>query len=547
MSKIEEIKKARLADIKADLAKYGIEGTTEVVYNPTYEELFEQETLPTLEGYERGVVTELGAVNVMTGVFTGRSPKDKFIVLDEKSKDTVWWTTPEYPNDNKPASETAWEACKTLALSELSGKKLYVVDGFCGANANTRMSVRFIVEVAWQAHFVTNMFIRPNAEELANFTPDFIVYNASKAKLTNYKELGLNSETAAIFNISSREQVIINTWYGGEMKKGMFSMMNYFLPLKGIASMHCSANTDMNGENTAIFFGLSGTGKTTLSTDPKRLLIGDDEHGWDDNGVFNFEGGCYAKVINLDKESEPDIYNAIRRDALLENVTVDKDGKIDFADKSVTENTRVSYPINFIEKIVKPISHGPAAKNVIDLSADAFGVLPPVSILTPEQTKYYFLSGFTAKLAGTERGITEPTPTFSACFGQAFLELHPTKYAEELVKRMQQSGAKAYLVNTGWNGTGKRISIKDTRGIIDAILDGAILKAPTKKLPIFDFEIPTELPGVDPNILDPRDTYADPKQWEEKAVDLASRFIKNFKKYENNAAGQALVAAGPQL
>ncbi len=547
MSKIEEIKKARLADIKADLAKYGIEGTTEVVYNPTYEELFEQETLPTLEGYERGVVTELGAVNVMTGVFTGRSPKDKFIVLDEKSKDTVWWTTPEYPNDNKPASETAWEACKTLALSELSGKKLYVVDGFCGANANTRMSVRFIVEVAWQAHFVTNMFIRPNAEELANFTPDFIVYNASKAKLTNYKELGLNSETAAIFNISSREQVIINTWYGGEMKKGMFSMMNYFLPLKGIASMHCSANTDMNGENTAIFFGLSGTGKTTLSTDPKRLLIGDDEHGWDDNGVFNFEGGCYAKVINLDKESEPDIYNAIRRDALLENVTVDKDGKIDFADKSVTENTRVSYPINFIEKIVKPISHGPAAKNVIFLSADAFGVLPPVSILTPEQTKYYFLSGFTAKLAGTERGITEPTPTFSACFGQAFLELHPTKYAEELVKRMEKSGAKAYLVNTGWNGSGKRISIKDTRGIIDDILDGSILKAPTKKLPIFDFEIPTELPGVDPKILDPRDTYANAEEWTKKAEDLAARFIKNFKKYETNEAGKALVAAGPKL
>ncbi len=547
MSKIEEIKKARLADIKADLAKYGIEGTTEVVYNPTYEELFEQETLPTLEGYERGVVTELGAVNVMTGVFTGRSPKDKFIVLDEKSKDTVWWTTPEYPNDNKPASETAWEACKTLALSELSGKKLYVVDGFCGANANTRMSVRFIVEVAWQAHFVTNMFIRPNAEELANFTPDFIVYNASKAKLTNYKELGLNSETAAIFNISSREQVIINTWYGGEMKKGMFSMMNYFLPLKGIASMHCSANTDMNGENTAIFFGLSGTGKTTLSTDPKRLLIGDDEHGWDDNGVFNFEGGCYAKVINLDKESEPDIYNAIVRDALLENVTVEADGKIDFADKSVTENTRVSYPIDHIKNIVRPISAGPAAKNVIFLSADAFGVLPPVSILSFEQTKYYFLSGFTAKLAGTERGITEPTPTFSACFGQAFLELHPTKYAEELVKRMKVSGAKAYLVNTGWNGTGKRISIKDTRGIIDAILDGAILSAPTKVLPIFDFQIPTELPGVDPKILDPRDTYANAEEWTVKAKDLAERFIKNFKKYENNAAGKELVAAGPHV
>ena len=409
------------------------------------------------------------------------------------------------------------------------------------------MAVRFIMEVAWQAHFVTNMFIRPNAEELANFKPDFVVYNASKAKLTNYKELGLNSETAVVFNTTSREQVIINTWYGGEMKKGMFSMMNYFLPQKGIASMHCSANTDKNGENTAIFFGLSGTGKTTLSTDPKRLLIGDDEHGWDDNGVFNFEGGCYAKVINLDKESEPDIYNAIKPGALLENVTVDKDGKIDFADKSVTENTRVSYPIDFIKNIVKPISHGPAAKNVIFLSADAFGVLPPVSILTPEQTKYYFLSGFTAKLAGTERGITEPTPTFSACFGQAFLELHPTKYAEELVKRMDASGAKAYLVNTGWNGSGKRISIKDTRGIIDAILDGAILKAPTKKLPIFDFEIPTELPGVDPKILDPRDTYTDPEQWYVKAKDLAARFIKNFEKYENNPAGKALVAAGPQL
>ena len=547
MSKIEEVKQARIAEIKADLAKYGIEGTTDVVYNPSYEELFEQETLPTLEGYERGVVTELGAVNVMTGVYTGRSPKDKFIVLDEKSKDTIWWTTEEYKNDNKPASEDAWKACKELAVKELSGKKLYVVDGFCGANKDTRMAVRFIMEVAWQAHFVTNMFIRPTADELADFTPDFIVYNASKAKLTNYKELGLNSETAVVFNISSREQVIINTWYGGEMKKGMFSMMNYFLPLKGIASMHCSANTDLNGENTAIFFGLSGTGKTTLSTDPKRLLIGDDEHGWDDKGVFNFEGGCYAKVINLDKDSEPDIYNAIRRDALLENVTVDANGKIDFADKSVTENTRVSYPIDHIKNIVRPISAGPAAKNVIFLSADAFGVLPPVSILTSEQTKYYFLSGFTAKLAGTERGITEPTPTFSACFGQAFLELHPTKYAEELVKRMEASGAKAYLVNTGWNGTGKRISIKDTRGIIDAILDGAILKAPTKKLPIFDFEIPTELPGVDPKILDPRDTYADAKEWYTKAEDLAARFIKNFKKYENNAAGKALVAAGPQL
>ncbi len=530
-----------------DLTKYGITGVTEIVHNPSYEQLFEEETKPGLEGFEKGQVTELGAVNVMTGVYTGRSPKDKFIVMDENSKDTVWWTSEEFKNDNKPASQEAWKTVKEIAQKELSGKRLFVVDGFCGANKDTRMAVRFIMEVAWQAHFVTNMFIRPSKEELENFEPDFVVYNASKAKVENYKELGLNSETAVVFNITSREQVIINTWYGGEMKKGMFSMMNYYLPLKGIASMHCSANTDKNGENTAVFFGLSGTGKTTLSTDPKRLLIGDDEHGWDDNGVFNYEGGCYAKVINLDKESEPDIYNAIKRNALLENVTVDKDGRIDFADKSVTENTRVSYPIYHINNIVRPISHAPAAKNVIFLSADAFGVLPPVSVLTPEQTKYYFLSGFTAKLAGTERGITEPTPTFSACFGQAFLELHPTKYGEELVKRMEKSGAKAYLVNTGWNGTGKRISIRDTRGIIDAILDGSILSAPKKTIPIFNFEVPTALPGVDPAILDPRDTYADPAQWDEKAKDLAARFIKNFNKYTSNEAGKVLVAAGPQL
>ena len=530
-----------------DLSKYGIVDVKEILHNPSYEVLFEEETKDGLTGFDKGQVTELGAVNVMTGVYTGRSPKDKFIVMDETSKDTVWWTSDEYKNDNKPASKEAWAAVKEIAKKELSGKKLYVVDGFCGANKDTRMAVRFIMEVAWQAHFVTNMFIRPTAEELANFEPDFVVYNASKAKVENYKELGLNSETAVVFNVTSKEQVIINTWYGGEMKKGMFSMMNYFLPLKGIASMHCSANCDKNGENTAIFFGLSGTGKTTLSTDPKRLLIGDDEHGWDDNGVFNFEGGCYAKVINLDKESEPDIYNAIRRNALLENVTVDANGKIDFCDKSTTENTRVSYPIYHIENIVKPISHAPAAKQVIFLSADAFGVLPPVSILTPEQTKYYFLSGFTAKLAGTERGITEPTPTFSACFGQAFLELHPTKYAEELVRHMEKSGAKAYLVNTGWNGTGKRISIRDTRGIIDAILDHSIDAAPTKTIPYFNFVVPTELKGVDSHILDPRDTYADAAQWDEKAKDLAARFIKNFVKYEGNEAGKALVAAGPKL
>ena len=531
-----------------DLSKYGIMGVTEIIHNPSYDVLFAEETKPGLEGFEKGQVTELGAVNVMTGVYTGRSPKDKFFVMDETSKNTVWWTSEEYKNDNKPVDEKCWKACKELATKELSNKRLFVVDAFCGANENSRLKLRFIMEVAWQAHFVTNMFIRPTAEELANFgEPDFVIMNASKAKVENYKELGLNSETAVVFNLTEKIQVILNTWYGGEMKKGMFSYMNYLLPLNGMASMHCSANTDMKNENTAIFFGLSGTGKTTLSTDPKRLLIGDDEHGWEDEGVFNFEGGCYAKVINLDKDSEPDIYNAIKRDALLENVTVAADGKIDFADKSVTENTRVSYPIYHIENIVKPVSKGPAAKQVIFLSADAFGVLPPVSILNAEQTKYYFLSGFTAKLAGTERGITEPTPTFSACFGAAFLSLHPTKYAEELVKKMEKSGAKAYLVNTGWNGSGKRISIKDTRGIIDAILDGSIDKAPTKVIPFFDFVVPTALPNVDPKILDPRDTYECACKWEEKAKDLAARFIKNFSKFEGNEAGKALVAAGPKL
>ena len=530
-----------------DLSKYGITGVKEVLYNPSYEVLFEEETKPGLEGFEVGQVTELGAVNVMTGVYTGRSPKDKFFVMDETSKDTIWWTSEEYKNDNKPVTKETWAELKKIAQDELSNKRLYVVDTFCGANENTRIKVRFIMEVAWQAHFVKNMFIRPTEEELANYgEPDFVVLTASKAKVENYKELGLNSETAVVFNLTEKMQIIINTWYGGEMKKGKFSYMNYLLPLKGIAAMHCSANTNKNGE-TAIFFGLSGTGKTTLSTDPKRELIGDDEHGWDDDGIFNFEGGCYAKVINLSKEAEPDIYNAIKRNALLENVTVDAEGKIDFADKSVTENTRVSYPIYHIDNIVKPVSKAPAAKKVIFLSADAFGVLPPVSILTPDQTKYYFLSGFTAKLAGTERGITEPTPTFSACFGAAFLSLHPTKYGEELVKRMEQSGAKAYLVNTGWNGTGKRISIKDTRGIIDAILDGPIDKAPTKHIPFFNFEVPTELPGVDPKILDPRDTYASAEQWDEKAKDLAARFIKNFNKFTGNEAGKALVPAGPQL
>ena len=530
-----------------DLSQYGIKDVKNIIHNPSYEDLYKAEVDANLEGYEKGHVTELGAVDVFTGVYTGRSPKDKYLVKDEETENTVWWTSDEYKNDNKPITTEVWNKLREKAVKELEDKTLYVVDVFCGANKSTRMCVRFIMEVAWQAHFVTNMFIRPTEEELKVFKPDFVVFNASKAKCENYKELGLHSETVVAFNIKQREQVIINTWYGGEMKKGMFSMMNYFNPFRGIASMHCSANTNMEETSTAIFFGLSGTGKTTLSTDPKRKLIGDDEHGWDDEGVFNYEGGCYAKVINLDPESEPDIYNAIKRDALLENVTVAEDGKCDFADKSVTENTRVSYPIHHINNIVKPVSKGPAAQQVIYLSADAFGVLPPVSILNNEQAQYYFLSGFTAKLAGTERGITEPTPTFSACFGQAFLSLHPTKYAEELVKKMQVSGAHAYLVNTGWNGTGKRISIRDTRGIIDDILNGDIDKAPTKVIPYFDFTVPTELPGVDPNILDPRDTYADPKEWEEKAKKLAQMFIDNFKKFETNDLGKKLAEAGPKL
>ena len=531
-----------------DLSQYGITGVKEVIYNPSYDFLYKEELKPELTGYEKGQLTELGAVNVMTGIYTGRSPKDKFFVYDDTTKDTIWWTSDEYKNDNKPIKPEAWKELKKIATEELSHKRLFVVDAFCGANANSRLKIRFIMEVAWQAHFVTNMFIRPTKEELENFgTPDFVVMNASKAKVTNYKELGLNSETAVVFNLTEKVQIIINTWYGGEMKKGMFSYMNYLNPLRGMASMHCSANTNQAGTETAIFFGLSGTGKTTLSTDPKRKLIGDDEHGWDDDGIFNYEGGCYAKVINLSKENEPDIYNAIKRDALLENVTVDANGKIDFSDKSVTENTRVSYPIYHIQNIVKPISKAGHANKVIFLSADAFGVLPPVSILTPEQTQYYFLSGFTAKLAGTERGITEPTPTFSACFGAAFLSLHPTKYGEELVKKMKMVGAKAYLVNTGWNGTGKRISIKDTRAIIDAILDGSIDKAPTKTMPYFNFLVPTELPGVDSGILDPRDTYRDAKEWDEKARDLAQRFITNFHKFTGNDLGKKLVYAGPAL
>ncbi len=529
------------------LEKYGIKNTQEIIYNPSFEFLYKEELSSNLEGYEKGQMSELGAVNVMTGEFTGRSPKDKYIVEDEVTKDTIWWNSPKAPNDNKPISTATWNALKETTVNQLSGKRLFVVDAFCGANENTRLKVRFIMEVAWQAHFVKNMFIRPTEKELENFgEPDFIVMNGSKTSFKDYAAHGLNSEVYVAFNLTEKVQIIGGTWYGGEMKKGLFSMMNYYLPLQGIASMHCSANKGKDGD-VAVFFGLSGTGKTTLSTDPKRELIGDDEHGWDDEGVFNFEGGCYAKTIDLSKENEPDIYGAIKKDALLENVTLDENGKIDFKDGSVTQNTRVSYPIYHIDNIVRPVSKAGHATKVIFLTADAFGVMPPVSKLTPEQTKYYFLSGFTAKLAGTERGVTEPQPTFSACFGKAFLSLHPTKYGEELVKKMEEHKATAYMVNTGWNGTGKRISIKDTRAIIDAILDGSIEKAASKVIPVFNFEVPTALHDVNPTILDPRDTYSTVAEWNEKATNLAGLFIKNFVQYTDNEEGQNLVKSGPQL
>jgi phosphoenolpyruvate carboxykinase (ATP) len=530
-----------------DLSKYGIVNVTKIIHNPSYDEIYEFETKEGLEGFEKSTPTDLGALNVMTGVFTGRSPKDKYIVNDDVTRDTIWWTSETVKNDNKPITPAVWNDLKETVQEQLSGKELFVVDTFCGANEDTRLKVRFIMEVAWQAHFVTNMFLRPTKEELENYgEPDFLVLNGSKTTNKKWEEHGMNSEVFTVFNLTEKMQVIGGTWYGGEMKKGIFAMMNYYLPLKGMAAMHCSANKGKDGD-VAIFFGLSGTGKTTLSTDPKRALIGDDEHGWDDDGIFNFEGGCYAKTINLDKESEPDIYNAIKRDALLENVTVDENGKIDFDDGTVTQNTRVSYPIYHIENIVKPVSKGGHANKVVFLTADAFGVMPPVSTLSSAQTKYHFLSGFTAKLAGTERGVTTPQPTFSACFGKAFLSLHPTKYGEELVRKMKAHNTKAYLVNTGWNGTGKRISIKDTRRIIDAILDGSIDNAATKTIPVFNLEVPTELPEVDPAILDPRDTYKDPSEWDKKAKELAELFIKNFEQYTDNEEGKSLVAAGPQL
>jgi phosphoenolpyruvate carboxykinase (ATP) len=527
----------------ATLAKYGINNVNEVIYNPSYQDLYNYETDPELSGFEKGTQTNSGAIAVKTGIFTGRSPKDKYFVKDSVTQDTIWWDCAI----NQPIEQDVWSKCKRLVMNQLSaGKRLYVIDAFCGTNVNSRLKVRFVVEVAWQAHFVSNMFIRPSHYELANFgEPDFVVFNGSKVTNPNWKEQGLHSEVFVLFNLTEKLAVIGGTWYGGEMKKGIFSLMNYYLPLRGMASMHCSANVGEKGD-VALFFGLSGTGKTTLSADPKRYLIGDDEHGWDEQGIFNFEGGCYAKTINLSRENEPDIYNAIRRDALLENVTVRADGSVDFADGSITENTRVSYPIYHINKIVLPSKAGHATK-IIYLSADAFGVLPPVSILDRDQAQYHFLCGYTSKLAGTERGITEPVPSFSPAFGEAFLTLHPTYYATVLVKRMDQNNARAYLVNTGWNGTGKRISIKETRAIIDAILDGSIEKAATKHIPFLNLTIPVSLHNVSEGILDPRDTYIDKALWEKKAKDLSGRYIKYFEQYTNTPEGKALVNAGPQV
>ncbi len=536
-----------------DLSVYGIEDAEEVYYNPSFDELFKHETDPSLEGYEKGYVTDTGAITVDTGEFTGRSPKDKYIVKEEGTDiaKNVWWNTPETKTDNKPISKEIWNDLRKNAVNHLSGNKLYVMDCYCGANPETRLKVRFIMEVAWQAHFVKNMFIRPSAEELVDFQPDFVTFTASKAVNRNWKEQGLNSEVAVAFDLGDKESLILGTWYGGELKKGIFSVMNYFLPLQGIASMHCSANVGEKGD-TAVFFGLSGTGKTTLSADPKRALIGDDEHGWDDHGVFNLEGGCYAKTINLKEEKEPDIFHAINRDALLENVVFDKEtGKIDFEDNSKTENTRVSYPIYHIDNIVKPVSKAGHAKKVIFLTADAFGILPPVAKLTHDQTQYHFLSGFTAKLAGTERGVNTPQPTFSACFGAAFLLLHPTKYAKELVNKMDAHNTTAYLVNTGWiggpYGTGSRIALSATRAIIDAILDGSLDAAEYETLPIFELAIPKMVKGVDSTLLNPRSAWHNPREWDESAKDLAKKFILNFEKYTDTKEGKMLVAAGPQI
>ncbi|WP_192482921.1 MULTISPECIES: phosphoenolpyruvate carboxykinase (ATP) [Cysteiniphilum] len=529
------------------LKKCGINETKEIFHNISYEGLYDHETSATAQGYEKGVETATGAVAVDTGKYTGRSPKDKFIVETAEAKKNVWWA--KDGSDNKPLSIESWQHLKTLATTQLNDKKLYVMDGFCGANPETRLSVRLVTEVAWMAHFFKNMFIRPTADELKNFTPDWTILNACKTKCEDYQKWGLNSETFVAFNIAERMTLIGGTWYGGEIKKGIFSMMNYFLPLQDIGSFHCSANVGKEGDS-ALFFGLSGTGKTTLSADPKRELIGDDEHGWDHDGIFNLEGGCYAKTINLSKENEPDIYHAIRRDALLENVVLNDDKSIDFASNAKTENTRVSYPIYHIDNIVKPVSKAGHPTKIIFLTCDAYGVLPPVSKLSIEQAMYQFLSGYTAKVAGTELGVKEPTAVFSSCFGQPFLLLHPTKYAEILGKKMLEHDASAYLVNTGWTGggygKGHRISIKDTRAIIDAVLDGSIDHAPLRKDEMFGFEIPQALHDVDSHILNPRNTWTDKAAYDAQYQQLAEMFVNNFKKFTNNDLGKKYEQYGPK-
>jgi phosphoenolpyruvate carboxykinase (ATP) len=535
----------------AQLAQLGITNPQKIYHNLSYDELYQHEINPNLTGFDKAYQTKSGALSVDTGIFTGRSPKDKYIVMDDETRNNVWWAGEgRKGSDNKPINMEIWNHLKGLSQEQLNNKDIYVMDGYCGANEDTRLKIRFVTEVAWQAHFVKNMFIRPSDEEVNGFEPDFVVLNSCKTVNPNWKEQGLHSENYVAFNLTERMALIGGTWYGGEMKKGIFSVMNYYLPLKGIAAMHCSANQGKAGD-TAIFFGLSGTGKTTLSTDPNRALIGDDEHGWDANGVFNFEGGCYAKCIDLSEEKEPDIFHAIKRDALLENLVIDNEGNIDFTSSAKTENTRVSYPIYHIDNIVKPVSKGTHPRKVIFLSADAFGVLPPVSILNKEQTMYYFLSGYTAKLAGTEVGVVTPQPTFSSCFGAAFLLLHPTKYAEELAKKLTEHNATAYLVNTGWTGggygVGKRISLKDTRTIISAILNDELLDCETEIVKPFNLSIPKHINNINDAILNPQNSWEDKNAYNENAEQLAKFFIKNFESFTDTENGKSLVPFGPTL
>ncbi len=543
MSQVENISNLNLNEV-------GISDWKEIFYNLSYDELYKAETDPSLEGFDLGVVTALGAVTIDTGKFTGRSPNDKYIVEDDITKDTVWWASGEASgSDNKKLSQEAWVHLKDISAKQLSDKKLYVMDGFCGTNEDTRMSIRLVTEIAWMAHFFKNMFIRPSDEELKNFKPDWTILNACKTSCKDFEKYGMRSEVFGAFNVTERMTVIGGTWYGGEIKKGIFSIMNYFLPLKGIGAFHCSANQGKDGD-TALFFGLSGTGKTSLSTDPKRALIGDDEHGWDNDGIFNFEGGCYAKCINLTHEKEPDIFDAIKKDALLENVELNDKGGVDFASSKKTQNTRVSYPLFHINNIVKPVSKGTHPNHIIFLTCDAFGVLPPVAKLTKEQAMYHYLAGYTAKVAGTELGVKEPQATFSACFGKAFLLVHPTMYAEILAKKMEEHNSHAWLINTGWvsgkYGVGHRIPIKDNRVTIDAILDGTLEKANYENLSTLNLSIPDKLEGLQSSV-NPRDAWENKEEYDETVKKLAQMFIDNFNGFTDTERGKSLVSAGPQI